>query len=136
MNEKRYCIELESVCKSNLDPAYEKRYLELRKRGKQLQTAQKALLIDVLKHNGGRITSHPVPVPDEDGETEYPITMTFYGKYDNPNISITDVYLNEREELFVDGIDDIGVVGRGFQVYPEQLPWVLDFIMIALGFKE
>ena len=63
--------------------------------------------------------------------------MTFYGKHDNPNISITDVYLDEHGEPCVDGIDEeIGSVERGFQVYPEQISWVLDFLTVALGFKE
>lgn len=117
------------------DPADEERYSMIRKQEKQLQSAQKALLIDILKHNGGRVTSYPVP--DEDGGTEYPVTMIFYGKHDNPNISITDVYLDEHGEPCVDGIDEeIGSIERGFQVYPEQMSWVLDFLAIALGFKE
>lgn len=117
------------------NPADEERYLKIRKQEKQLQSAQKALLIDILKQNGGRVTSYPVP--DEDGGTEYPVTMTFYGKHDNPNISITDVYLDEHGEPCVDGIDEeIGSVERGFQVYPEQISWVLDFLTIALSFKK
>lgn len=117
------------------NPVDEERYLEIRKQEKQLQFAQKALLVDMLKCNGGRVTSYPVP--NEDGSVLYPVSMTFYGKHDNPNISITDVYLNEHGELYIDGIDEtIGSIERGFQVYPEQISWVLDFLAIALGFKE
>lgn len=117
------------------NPAYEERYRKMQEQESLLQADQKALLIDLLNRNGGRITSYPVP--DEDGGVEYPVTMAFYGKHDNPNISITDVYLNEQGELYVDGIDEeIGSVERGFQVYPEHVSWVLDFVTIALGFKK
>lgn len=116
-------------------PADEERYRKMQEQETQLQTDQKALLIDILNHNGGRITSYPVT--DEDGCIEYPVTMTFYGKHDNPNISITAVYLNEHGEPYVDGIDEaIGSLERGFQVYPEHVSWVLDFLSIALGFKK
>lgn len=113
----------------------EERYQKIKELRVRLQTEQKALLIDLLKHNGEHITLHPVS--DEEGNIEYPVTMTFYGKHDNPNISITDVYLNERGEPYVDGIDEAtGSVERGFQVYPEQISWVLDFLAIALGLKK
>ena len=93
------------------NPADEERYSMIRKQEKQLQSVQKALLIDILKQNGGRVTSYPVP--DEDGGTD------------------------EHGEPCVDGIDEeIGSVERGFQVYPEQISWVLDFLTVALGFKE
>lgn len=117
------------------NPADEERYSKIKKLEKQLQAEQKSLLIDILNRNGRRITSHPVP--DEEGDVEYPITMAFYGKHDNPNISIMSVYLNEHDETYVDGIDEeIGSVERGFQVYPEHVSWVLDFLTIALGFKK
>lgn len=116
------------------DPEHEERYHKIQKLQEKLQTEQKALLIDLLKRNGGRITSHPVP--DDDGGVEYPITMTFYGKYDNPNISITDVYLDKNGEPHVDGVDEsTGIVEREYRIYPEQCAWVLDFLAIALGFN-
>ena len=115
--------------------ADEERYNKIKKQEKQLQAQQKALLIDVLNRNGRRITSHPVP--DEEGGVEYPITMPFYGKHGNPNISITDAYLNEYGVPYVDGIDEAtGSIERGFRVYSEQCSWVLDFVTIALSFKD
>ncbi len=117
------------------NPADEEKYHTMQEQEAQLRAGQKNLLIDILNRHGGRITSYPVP--DEDGGVEYPVTMTFYGKHDNPNISITDVYLNEHGESYVDGIDEaIGSLERGFQVYPEHVSWVLDFLSIALGFKK
>lgn len=116
-------------------PVDEERYRKIKESEKQLQAGQKALLIDILNRNGRRVTSFPVP--DEEGCVEYPVTMAFYGKYNNPDISITDVYLNEHEEPYVDGVDEaIGSIKRGFKVHPEQCSWVLDFITIALGFKN
>ena len=119
---------------SNYTHPDEERYHKIKELQVKLQTEQKALLIDLLKHNGGRITSPPVPDDDEDEDVEYPVTMAFYGKHDNPNISITDVYLNEHGEPYVDGIDEAtSSLERGFQVYPEQISWVLDFLAITLG---
>lgn len=117
------------------NPADEERYSKIKKLEKQLQTEQKALLIDILNRNGRHITSYPVP--DEDGGVEYPITMAFYDKHDSPGISITDVYLNGAGVPYVDGIDEAtGSVKRGFRVYSEQCPWVLGFVTIALSFKD
>lgn len=116
------------------DPKHEERYHKIQELQEKLQTEQKALLIDLLKRNGGRITSHPIP--DDDGSVEYPITMAFYGKYDNPNISITDVYLDANEEPYVNGINEnTGIVEREYRIYSEQCAWVLDFLALALGFN-
>lgn len=115
------------------NPADEERYSKIKKLEKQLQAGQKALLIDILNRNGRHITSYPVP--DEEGCVEYPVTMPFYGKHGNPNISITDAYLNECGVPYVDGVDEAtGSVKRGFRVYSEQCSWVLDFVTIVLGF--
>lgn len=117
------------------NPADEERYSRIKKLEKQLQAQQKALLIDILNRNGRHITSHPVP--DEEESVEYSITMPFYGKHGNPNISITDAYLNECGVPYVDGIDEAtGSIERGFRVYSEQCSWVLDFVTIALSFKD
>lgn len=117
------------------NPQHEKCYRKIQKLQEHLQTEQKALIVDLLKRKGGCVTSHPMP--DEEGNVEYPITMTFYGEHNNPNISITNVYLNEHGEIYVDGIDEsTGTVERGFQVYPEHRAWVLSFLSIALGFKR
>ena len=82
----------------------EARYRRIRKTETRLQKRQRALLTAILRCNGGRVTSYPVP--DEDGGVEYPVTMAGSGKYGNPKISITDVYLDEYGELYVDGIDE------------------------------
>lgn len=117
------------------DPADEERYCKIQELQEQLQEEQRVLLIDLLKRNGGRITSHPVP--DDDDCVEYPVTMAFYGKYDNPSISITDVYLSKNGEPFVDGVDEnTGNVEKEYRIHPEQCAWVLDFLALALGFKK
>lgn len=113
----------------------EVRYRRMRKMETRLQKRQKALLTAILRRNGDRVTSYPVP--DEDGGVEYPVTMAGYGKYGNPNISITDVYLDEYGELYVDGIDEsTGAAERNYPVCPEQYSWALAFLSIALGFRK
>lgn len=113
----------------------EARYRRLRKTETRLQKRQRALLTDILRRNGGRVTSYPVP--DEDGGVEYPVSMACYGEYGNPNISITDVHLNEHGELYVDGIDESrGTAERNYPVYPEQYSWTLAFLSVALGFRK
>lgn len=127
-------LTIQDIAKMGNNRTYsnEERYQKIKELQVKLQTEQKTLLIDLLKHNGERITLHPVS--NEEGDIEYPVTMTFYGKHDNPNVSITDVYLNEHGEPYVDGIDEVtGSIERGFQVYPEQISWVLDFLAITLG---
>lgn len=134
---RKFATSIQDIAKveSNHIQPDEERYHKIKELQAKLQMEQKALLIDLLKRNGGRITSHPVP--DDDEDAEYPVTMAFYGKYDNPNISITDVYLNEYGEPYVDGIDEeTGSVEREFHVYPEQISWVLDFLAITLGFEQ
>lgn len=113
----------------------EARYRRMRKAETRLQKRQRALLTAILRRNGGRVTSYPVP--DEDGGVEYPVTMTCSGKYGNPNISITDVHLDEHGELYVDGIDEsTGAAERNYPVCPEQYSWTLAFLGIALGFRK
>lgn len=60
--------------------------------------------------------------------------MTLYGRHDNPTISITDVYLDDQI-LRADGFDEDGNYKRGFQLYPENYAWTLDFLAIVLGIK-
>ena len=95
----------------------EARYRRIRKTETRLQKRQRALLTAILRCNGGRVTSYPVP--DEDGGVEYPVTMAGSGKYGNPKISITDVYLDEYGELYVDCIDEsTGAAERNYPVCP------------------
>ena len=102
---------------------------------RQLHKRYKKLLIRLLSRNGARITSFPIP--DEDGCSDYPIVEIFYGKYDNPSISVTDVYLNEYGEIMIDGINEQrGSRERGFQAYPEHYSSLLHFATQALGFSN
>ena len=113
----------------------EVRYRRMRKMETRLQKRQRALLTAILRRNGDRVTSYPVP--DEDGGVEYPVTMAGSGKYGNPKISITDVHLDEYGELYVDGIDEsTGAAERNYPVCPEQYSWALAFLGIALGFYK
>lgn len=90
------------------------------------------LIVDLLGQNGGRITSYP----DHDGKcwSEFTVTMLFAGKHSTLKIDITDVYLDSRGNLMVDGIDQrTGGKEEGFRPYNEQIIGVFDFIAGAFG---
>lgn len=113
------------------------RYKWLHARQQRLLAKMKAQILRLLSQNGGRITFQPDPQAVEDDCVEYPVTMSFYGKHDNPNISITDIYLDDDGEMMVDGSDScLGNEETGFTVYPEHYAWVLDFIAIVLGYNQ
>lgn len=106
-------------------------YRNLNKRGQRLQGDYKKLIIKLMKKHGGHITSLPIPDKYECGD--YPVTTAFYGKHNNPNISITDVYISEYGEIMVDGVNEnTGYKEREYRAYPEHYSCLLDFIGFAL----
>ena len=110
-------------------------YQKIHEEERLLQNRMKDLLIRLLDSQDGHVTS--LPVPDKDGCVEYPVSMFFYGRRGNLNISVTDVYFNENSALCVDGMDESkGNFEHGFQVCPEHYLGILDFLAIALGFKN
>lgn len=111
-----------------------KRYQRLLLRKQQVQNDMLAMILNLLSRHGNRINSYPVP--DEDGCVEYPVSMTLYGKHNDPMISITSVYLDEANLLKADGVNESKCITEcGFVLYPEHYSWTLDFIAIALGYK-
>ena len=113
----------------------EKFYRNLNKREQRLQEDYKKLILKLVKKHGGRITS--LPIPDKYGCSDYPVTTAFYGKHDNPNISITNVYISEYGEIMVDGVnEDTGYKEREYRAYPEHYSCLLDFIGFALGLRN
>lgn len=109
-------------------------YRNLNKRERRLQEDYKKLIIKLVKKHGGRITS--LPISDKYGYSEYPVTTAFYGKHDNPNISITNVYISEYGGIMVDGVnEDTGYKESEYRVYPEHYSCLLDFIGFALGLR-
>ena len=78
----------------------------------------------------GRVSLNLPPDSDEEADdNRYPVTSTLYGKHDNPQIKITDVYLNEHGHIYADGIDDtLGTKEFGFFIHSEQFADILYFI--------
>lgn len=111
-------------------PAHERCFRRIQRREHRLSNATERLLRDLLTRCGGRVSYHPQP--DEDGCTDYPISMALYGRHDNPTINITDVYL-DGNILRADGFDNNGDRNRGFELHPEHYSWTLEFVAIALG---
>lgn len=115
-------------------PQDERRYRRLNRREQRLQEQHKELLVRLLKRHGGHITS--LPVPDKDGCSDYPVTMVLYGRHDNLNINVTDVYL-DGGHIRVDGVEQqCGSKECGFYAYPEHYSGLLDFAAFALGFRN
>lgn len=108
-------------------------YRQLQREEQKLQNSMKKLIVKLLRKNNGRITY--LPEPDEDECVDYPVTMTFYGKHNNPSISITSVYFDEKEKnIKVDGVEhEWGTEEKGYSAFPEHYTWLLDFIATALG---
>jgi hypothetical protein len=107
----------------------EKEYNRLSKEEKKLNDQTKDLIIKTLKENNGRIKFVP-----EDEYDEYPISIVLYGKYDNPAIDISDVYLGKDDTIFADGINvESCLKEERFPIYPEQFSNVLHFIAAILG---
>lgn len=103
----------------------------------QLDAETEALIIDVLQHNGGRVTF----VPEEDDEYDSMDSITMHTDNGNPNINVTDVYLRAQEhadkpDIKVDGIDTSdGSKQTNIDVYSEHYSHILSFINVTLYSK-
>lgn len=97
----------------------------------QLKNDMEAFIKAAIKENQGRI-SLTVAEGAEGGELEradYPVISTLYGRRDNPQIRLTEVYLDKHDKIYADGIDDdTGEKRREFYIYPEQYSDVFFFI--------
>lgn len=97
----------------------------------QLKKDMESFIKAAVKESQGRI-SLTVAEGDECTELEredYPVISTLYGRRDNPQIRLTEVYLDKQDKIYADGIDDdTGEKRREFYVYPEQYSDVLFFI--------
>lgn len=74
----------------------------------QLRKDMEAFIKASIKENQGRI-SLTVAEGAEGAELEsenYPVTSTLYGRHDNPQIRLTEVYLDKHDKTYADGIDD------------------------------
>jgi hypothetical protein len=109
----------------------EKEYNRLSRAESELNGQMKDLIIKTLKEHNGRITFLP-----KDEYDEYPITATLYGKYDNPTVDISNVYLDKYDHIYVDGINVQSYLKEErFEIYPEHFSDVFHFIAAVLGWR-
>jgi hypothetical protein len=110
----------------------EKEYFRLLAQEQRIGGRMKDLIIKALKENNGKISFTP-----ECEDDEYPVSATLYGKHDCPVIEISDVYLNEHDEIYADGYEQqCGILEKGFEIYPEQYSDILHFIGAVLEWKQ
>ncbi len=101
-------------------------YLMLKLKQEQLSQKTKSLIVNAIEENNGRITFRKE-------EDDYPITRILSGY----SISITDVYLDEKGRICVDGIDnDIIGTSTELKIELEQYSDVLYFIAYVLGWDK
>lgn len=98
-------------------------YSRLNARNEQLKIDIRSFIIRQLIKNKRKISF----VPDLKNE-EYPTSCTLWGKHNNPLINITDVYINNDNNIYADGVGDDGQERKGFKIYPEQYLDVFYFI--------
>ncbi|GAB6013556.1 hypothetical protein [Viscerimonas tarda] len=112
-----------------------KEYIRLIAEQKRISNAIYNLIIAALKENNGKITF--TEGLEDDWDSDYPVTSTFWSNKDNPNIDITDVYLDENDRVFVDGYNSHnGVFETRLEVETGQYSDVLDFIGAVSGWKN
>lgn len=111
-----------------------KTFKQLSLQEEQLKADMKSFIIVALGENNGRISLNiPQDTEQELDDDNYPVVSTLYGKHDNPQIKITDVYLNTQAGFFADGIDDdTGEKRKEFYIYPEQYSDIFYFIAHVL----
>ena len=111
-------------------------YAYLSQKESTVRHEMKELIISAIKENGGRI-KHFYSEDDEIDEEQFPIISTLYGKSDNPNILITDVYIDEINQIFADGLDQqYHNKETEFLILPDQYSDILYFISVVLGWNN
>lgn len=104
------------------------KYSELQDRLSNTESDLKIFIIDTLKRYGGRISFTP-PEDDENCNNNYPVTTTLSGRHDFPRIHISSVYLDARDHIYADGIDDeMDEKREGFSVESEHIADIFHFI--------
>ena len=87
----------------------------------------KDFIINTIKKHG-RVSLN-LSSEEQDDHNNYPVTSTLYGRHNNPQIRITDVYLDETENIYADGIDsDTDEKRRQFYIYSEQYADIFIFL--------
>jgi hypothetical protein len=110
----------------------EKEYNRLLEEEEKLNGQMKDLIVKTLKEHNGRIT-----FVLEDEYDQYPVSIILYGRYDNPAIDISDVYLGKEDIVYADGINvESCLKEQRFPILQEQFLNVLYFIAAVLGWKQ
>lgn len=106
-------------------------YKELTERLSNIEKDIRTFILSILSKHG-RISLNLTEEEQLDSEN-FPVTSTLYGRHDNPQIRITDIYLCGNG-IYADGIDDdTGEKRCEFLIYTEQLSDVMYFIGQVLG---
>lgn len=106
-----------------------KRYSYLTDKLSEVEKEIKDFIVETLREHGKVSLNLPPDSSEEADDNSYPVTSTLYGKHDNPQIKITDVYLDEHDNIYADGIDDsLGTKEVGFYIHSEQYSDILYFI--------
>lgn len=94
----------------------------------QLRKDVEAFIKASIKENQGRISLKVVDGAELESEN-YPVTATLYGRHDNPQVRLTEVYLDKYDKIHADGIDDdTGEKRKEFYIYPEHYSDIFYFI--------
>lgn len=106
-------------------------YKELTERLSNIEKDIRTFILSILSRHG-RISLNLTEKELLDSDN-FPVTSTLYGRHDNPQIRITDIYLCGNE-IYADGIDsDTDEKRCEFLIYTEQLSDVMYFIGQVLG---
>lgn len=107
-------------------------YYKLKLKESILKRNLRTLITKALKVNDRRVTFEKM-----DEEDDYPLTMLLSGRRDIYFISVTDVYLDEHENIYVDGIDDdTSYKRKEFKIEEDQYSDILYFIGYTLGWSD
>ncbi|MEB3373893.1 hypothetical protein SFC43_13600 [Bacteroides sp. CR5/BHMF/2] len=94
----------------------------------QLRKDMEAFIRASIKESQGRISLKVAEGAELESEN-YPVTSTLYGRHDNPQIRLTEVYLGNNDKIYADGIDDDTEEKRKeFYIYPEHYSDIFYFI--------
>jgi hypothetical protein len=111
-------------------------YKELQKAESKLQKDYRNFILKFLENNDNRVTYRSPKINDDtlSFDDRFPVVVTLYGKHDNHNIGITDIYTIKDSighiSIYADGIDqEEETEMKGFTIYPEHYSEVASFLM-------
>ncbi|MDH6310918.1 hypothetical protein M2448_003870 [Dysgonomonas sp. PF1-14] len=110
-------------------------YYRLKLKNEAICERTKCLIIRTLKDNDGRIILERTK--EEEADDDYPLIAILPGRKDVYSICVTDVYIDENETIYADGIDDdTGYRKEGFIIEENQYSDILYFIGYVLDWFD